>query len=172
MDAPLLRKCEFGEGTTLQVPLRSNGQGTIVVGEVNCFGYELAPRLGSGEILLQPREKDAQINIGDHNAFSNNVSLVAMGKISIGNRCLIGDQVTILDCDFHEISPSTRIIGAGPILPVEIGDNVWLGSRVMVLKGVSIGDNSVIAAMSVVTKSIPPNSLAAGNPAKVIRPIQ
>jgi maltose O-acetyltransferase len=84
---------------------------------------------------------------------------------------LIGDQVTILDCDFHEISPITRMNGVGPIEPVVIGDNVWLGSRVMVLKGVTIGENSVVAAMSVVTKSIPPNSIAVGNPARVIRSI-
>lgn len=54
-------------------------------------------------------------------------------------------------------------------MPVTIGNNVWLGSRVMILKGVSIGDNSVIGASSVVTKPIPANCIAAGNPAKIIR---
>jgi len=166
-----LSRLEVGSGTVLNVPVRSQGRGTLLIGTNNMLGYEPAPRLDNGEILLQPRERDSRIVIGNHNAFSNNVSLVAMGEITIGNRCLIGDQVTILDCDFHEISPLTRMNGVGPIEPVVIGDNVWLGSRVMVLKGVTIGENSVVAAMSVVTKSIPPNSLAAGNPAKVIRSI-
>ncbi len=58
------------------------------------------------------------------------------------------------------------------IKPVRIGNNVWIGSRVMVLKGASIGDNSVIAAMSVVTSAIPANCVAAGVPAKVIRKIE
>jgi len=166
-----LSRLEVGSGTLMNVPVRSHGSGTLLIGSNNMLGYEPAPRLGNGEILLQPRDRNARIVIGNHNAFSNNVSLVAMGEIAIGNRCLIGDQVAIFDCDFHEISPFTRMNGVGPIQPVVIGDNVWLGSRVMVLKGVSIGENSVVAAMSVVTKSIPPNSLAAGNPAKVIRSI-
>lgn len=127
--------------------------------------------MGSGEILLQPRTSEAQIIIGNNNAFNNNVSIVAMGKITLGDRCLIGDQVGIIDCDFHEINPQTRNRSVGLILPVSIGNNVWLGSRVMVLKGVTIGDNSVIAAASVVTKSLPANCIAAGNPAKVIRSI-
>lgn len=166
-----LSRLEVGSGTVLNVPVRSQGRGTLLIGTNNMLGYAPAPRLGNGEILLQPRDRNARIVIGNHNSFSNNVSLVAMGEIEIGNRCLIGDQVTILDCDFHEISPLRRLNGVGPIEPVVIGDNVWLGSRVMVLKGVSIGENSVVAAMSVVTKSIPPNSIAAGNPARVIRHI-
>jgi maltose O-acetyltransferase len=166
-----LSRLELGHATEMNVPVRSQGRGTLLIGTNNMLGYGPAPRLGNGVILLQPRDRDARIVIGNHNSFSNNVSLVAMGEITIGNRCLIGDQVTILDCDFHEISPITRMNGVGPIEPVVIGDNVWLGSRVMVLKGVTIGENSVVAAMSVVTKSIPPNSIAAGNPARVIRSI-
>jgi maltose O-acetyltransferase len=85
--------------------------------------------------------------------------------------CQIGDQVAIYDCDFHEINPSTRDRSYGPTSPVVIGNNVWLGSRVIVLKGVTIGDNSVVGAMSVVTKSIPANCVAAGIPARIIRHI-
>jgi maltose O-acetyltransferase len=166
-----LTRLELGSGTSFNVPVRSNGRGSLVIGSNNMLGYGPAPRLGNGEILLQPRDHNARILIGDNNSLSNNVSLVAMGAITIGSHCLIGDQVCIFDCDFHEISPTQRLSGVGPIKPVLIGDNVWIGSRVMVLKGVTIGENSVVAAMSVVTKSIPPNSLAAGNPAKVIRSV-
>ena len=143
-----------------------------MIGRSNSFGFRAAPRLGTGEILLQPRSPDAEILIGDRNMTSNNLSILANRRITIGNDCLIGDLVVISDCDFHEISPANRNRGAGPTAAVSIGNNVWLGSRVMVLKGVIIGDNSVVAAMSVVTKSIPADSLAAGVPARVIRSIE
>lgn len=146
--------------------------GSLVIGTSNHFGYRTAPLIDSGEILLQPRSLSSEIRIGANNAFSNGVSLVANESIEIGNRCQIGDLVAIYDCDFHEIDPATRNRSAGLTSPVRIGNNVWLGSRVMVLKGVSIGDNSVVAAMSVVTKAIPPHCIAAGNPAKVIRFIE
>jgi maltose O-acetyltransferase len=129
----------------------------------------LAPRFGSGEILLQPRNPDSIIAIGAETIFSNNVSVVAMESIRIGSKCRIGDFVQIFDCDFHEVDPARRDSGVGRINPVALGNNVWLGSRVIVLRGVSIGDNSVVGAGSVVTHSIPSNSLAVGVPAKVVR---
>lgn len=172
MERSCHRRLSIGPHTVLHVPLRSGGSGSLVIGTDNQFGYRPAPLLGSGEILLQPRSLDSEIIIGDANAFSNGVSLVANQRIEIGDRCQIGDLVAIYDCDFHEIAPTTRNRSAGLTSSVRIGNNVWLGSRVMVLKGVSIGDNSVIAAMSVVTKSVPPNCVAAGNPAKVIRVIE
>ncbi|HEX9046646.1 MAG TPA: hypothetical protein VF988_06440, partial [Verrucomicrobiae bacterium] len=64
--------------------MRSLGSGSLCLGAGNTLGYLPAPRLGNGEILLQPRDVKAIISIGDHNAFSNNVSLVAMEKIVIG----------------------------------------------------------------------------------------
>ena len=154
------------------VPVRSGGQGSLVIGRGNSFGFRAAPRLGTGEIQLQPRSPDAEILRGDGNKTSNNISLVANGRITIGNDCLIGDLVVISDCDFHEISHANRNRSAGLTAPVTIGNNVWLCSRVMVLEGVTIGDNSVVADMSVVTKSIAADSLAAGIPAKVIRSIE
>lgn len=165
------RRLEMGPGNRFDVPVRSWGQGTLLIGADNMFGYLPAPKMGNGEILLQPRSRDAQIVIGNHNAFSNNVSFISLEKITLGDHCLIGDQVMILDCDHHEIDSKKRHHGTGPVLPVTIGNNVWLGSRVMVLKGVTIGNNTVIAAMSVVTRSIPENCLAAGVPAKVIKQI-
>jgi maltose O-acetyltransferase len=170
-DATLLRQFTIGAGSKVQVPLRSEGRGTLRIGKNNLFGYRPAPMLGSGEVLLQPRDANAVVAIGDGNAFSNNVSMVANELITIGDGCQIGELVSIYDCDFHEINPATRNRSAGLTRPVLIGNNVWLGSRVIVLKGVTIGDNSVVAAASVVTKSIPANCIAAGNPAKVIRTI-
>ena len=163
------RALTIGYGTLFIVPVRGGGQGKLTIGSFNNFGYRQAPMMGRGEILLQARSTEAEIVIGDHNAFSNNVSIVANGRIQIGDHCQIGDLVGIFDCDFHELEPDRDTLGCGEILPVTIGNKVWLGSRSMVLKGVVIGDNSVVGAMSLVTKSIPPNCLAAGVPARVIR---
>ena len=156
---------------TFDVPVRSDGTGSINIGAKNVFGYAQTVRLGTGEILIQPRTPTSKIVIGQGNWFSNNVAIVATQEVVIGNGCQIGDMVTIYDTDFHEINPKTRNRSAGNASPVSIGDNVWLGSRVMILKGVTIGDNSVVGPMSVVSKSIPANSLAVGAPACVIRQI-
>ncbi|MGA9451194.1 MAG: acyltransferase [Verrucomicrobiia bacterium] len=162
----------MGKGVIFHVPVMGGGEGTIQVGDHTNLGFRLAGRLGSGEILLQARTPEAEIVIGRDNWLNNNTSLCAVQSIRIGDLCRIGDFVAIMDADFHEINPATRDRSAGVIKPVRIGNNVWIGSRVMVLKGASIGDNSVIAAMSVVTSAIPANCVAAGVPAKVIRKIE
>lgn len=154
------------------VPGRSGGQGTLHVGDQTTFGFPLSFRLGNGEIMLQPRTPEAEIVIGRNTIINNNTAVCAVKSIRIGNNCLIGDGVAITDADFHEINPATRNNSAGIIKPVNIGNNVWIGSRVLVLKGANIGDNSVIAAMSVVNSDIPANCVAAGIPARVIRQIE
>ena len=74
----------------------------------------------------------------------------------------------IIDSAFHDIDPERRL--EPPVAdPITIGDNVWLGARVIVLPGVTIGENSVVGVGSVVTRDIPPSSLAVGVPAKVVR---
>lgn len=154
------------------VPVRADGVGHVSIGEGVGLGYRPAPRIGSGEILIQARARGSRISIGARTLISNNLSIIAMKSVEIGGRCQIGDLVSIFDCDFHEIEPTARLGSHGSIEPVVIGTNVWLGSRVMILKGVSIGENTVVAAGSVVTKSLPANVVAAGIPAKVIREIK
>lgn len=91
-----------------------------------------------------------------------------MERISIGDGCAIGREVLIMDFDAHEITyedgRKNRVTS-----PVTIGNHVWIGARATILKGVTIGDNAIIGAGSVVTKDVPPNTVVAGNPAKVIR---
>jgi maltose O-acetyltransferase len=171
-ERPRHRVIELGRAVTFNVPVRSGGQGTLRVGDQTIFGFPLSFRLGNGEIMLQPRTVDAEILIGQDTIFNNNTAVCAVKSIRVGNNCRIGDCVSIMDADFHEINPATRDSSAGVVKPVNIGDNVWIGSRVMILKGASIGDNSVIAAMSVVTSAIPANCVAAGIPARVIRQIE
>jgi maltose O-acetyltransferase len=81
-------------------------------------------------------------------------------------------MVLIMDSDHHEISPENRWLSSGEIVPIIIGNNVWLGSRSIILKGVTIGDHSVVGAGAVVTKSVPPKTIVAGNPAKVVRDLE
>ena len=165
-----LSEIKRGIGLRFDVPVRvGSGLGSLEIGDSVGFGWPAAPMLGDGTILIEPRSSDSVIEIGSGTIFSNNVSIVSMGGVKIGERCLIGDQTLIFDCDFHELAPAKRMDGVGPIEPVTIGNNVWFGSRTQILRGVSIGDNSVIGAGSVVVHNIPANSVAAGVPAKVIR---
>ena len=165
------RQLIVGENVKCFVPVRLDGRGKVVIGGGSNLGFPLAPRLGNGEILLQARSAEGQIKIGNNVSFSNNVSIVANEKISIGDKCLVGDLVLIMDSDFHVINPDKRHSESGLSSPIYIGTNVWLGSRVIIKKGVNIGDNSIVAPESVVSGLIPANCIAAGNPAIVIRSI-
>lgn len=113
--------------------------------------------------------KDAVLTIGDRCGFSGVVICVAK-KVTIGENVLVGTNSFISDFGFHELDPEKRWNGqltSGIAEPVIIEDNVWLGMNVTVLKGVTIGKNSIIGANSLVTKNIPANVIAAGNPCVV-----
>lgn len=113
--------------------------------------------------ILSTYTKRAKLIIGDKCSFSG-VSIWCHESITIGNNVRVGANCTIMDSDQHTDDPR-----AGKNKPVIIEDNVWLGGNVMVLKGVTIGKNTLIGAGSIVTKSIPSNVIAAGNPCRVIR---
>jgi acetyltransferase-like isoleucine patch superfamily enzyme len=110
----------------------------------------------------------ARVVIGDHSGFSGTV-ICAADEIVIGDNVLCGSNVTIVDADWHGLDPAARRGNVGATAPVRIEDDVFLGLGAVVLKGVTIGHGSVVGAGSVVTRSIPPLSVAAGNPARVIR---
>lgn len=111
----------------------------------------------------------AEILIGQRVGMSG-TTVAAAQSITIGNEVLCGANVTITDTDWHGIRPDERR-KAGQSAPVVIEKNAWLGLNVVVLKGVTIGENSIISAGSVVNKSIPPNVIAGGMPAAPIRPL-
>lgn len=110
------------------------------------------------------------IEIGESFFANYMLTILDVGKVSIGEHVLFGPNVAIYAVG-HAIDPELRRQGYEFGLPVNIGDNVWVGGSTVFNPGVSIGANSVIGAGSVVTKDIPANVIAAGNPARVIRPI-
>lgn len=124
--------------------------------------------------ILRTLQNAAFIEIGENTGMSGTVICAAV-SVTIGKECLIGADVVIMDTDFHALKPDNRRynnrhedIGSSPVI---IGANVFLGARSMVMSGVTIGDNSVIGAGSIVTKDIPSNVIAAGTPAAVLRKI-
>ena len=99
-----------------------------------------------------------------------NLTLVDDGEIYIGDNCMFGPNVTIATAG-HPVEPGLRSRGMQFNLPVRIGKNVWVGGGAVLLPGVTIGNNTVIGAGSVVTKDIPANVVAVGNPCRVLREI-
>ena len=120
-------------------------------------------------------EQNSQINIGNNVGISS-ACIWAKSSITIGNYVKIGGDCILLDTDAHNLNYSirrdkSRDIFTAKSKPIIIEDDVLIGTRCIILKGVTIGAHSIIGSGSVVTKSIPPNCIAAGNPCKVIKEI-
>ena len=175
---PIPSNVEFGEGfycETAQIfrHLRSRKRKAVVIGKhVSCYA-------GCSFAIAE----NGTCTIGDFTLL-NGALIMAEDKIDIGSHCLISWNVGIADSDFHPLEPAQRLIDAQALAPffkdrparpklktapVRIADNVWVGMNAVILKGVTIGENSIVAAGSVVTKSIPPNTVVAGNPAVIVK---
>jgi lipopolysaccharide O-acetyltransferase len=166
----ILTRLFFPSSRIIRAPFRVRGRKSIDLGKglttgINCrldaFSDKESPCLVLGH--------DVQIN--------DSVHIAAINSVTIGNRVLIASQVFITDhnhgCygakDIHSsplVPPVKRELSGSP---VSIGDDVWIGEFVAVLPGVTIGNGSIIGAMSVVTRNIPENSIAVGAPARVIK---
>jgi acetyltransferase-like isoleucine patch superfamily enzyme len=138
-----------------------DNKGQLLVGN----RVRLSSKIATLELATGPK---GVLEIGDGTYINYGCSIAATQSICIGPECNIGTYVIIMDNDFHRLEPERRkeTPASDPII---LEDNVWLGARVIVLPGVRIGCGSVIGAGSVVTQNIPPRSLAAGVPARVIR---
>lgn len=153
----------------IKTPTQFMGKGVITVSGSQ-FGVWQSPFFLNGYGYLEARNVSAKICIGNDTVINNNFVIIAdKSSIVIGCRCLIGPNFFVADSDFHELKIADRSSGNHKASSVSIGDDVFIGDNVRVLKGVNIGAGSVIGSGSLVTKDIPPNSLAAGIPAKVIR---
>ena len=106
---------------------------------------------------------DGRVEIGDYALLTPGVRIAAAQKVELGHSCMLASGVYISDCDWHGIYD--RAFSLGEIRPVRLGDNVWLGTRAMVGKGVTIGDNSIVGAGAMVTSDVPANTVVAGVPA-------
>jgi acetyltransferase-like isoleucine patch superfamily enzyme len=123
------------------------------------------------------------VKIGSYNWCSLRTQIVCANRVEIGDYCILGRDVFISDTNEHPVDPEERLKATIVFWssrnvdryhsvdnsPVIIGNNVWLGERAIILKGVRIGDNSVVAAGSVVTNDVSENTIVGGNPAKIIK---
>jgi acetyltransferase-like isoleucine patch superfamily enzyme len=110
---------------------------------------------------------EGRIEIGDCVLMSPGSRLSASDEITLGNGVMLANGAYVTDSDWHTIYD--RTVRDERVTPVHIGENVWLGDHATVLKGVTIGKNSIVAARAVVTRDVPENVVVAGNPAKVVK---
>jgi maltose O-acetyltransferase len=113
-------------------------------------------------------ERRGTLEIGERTLVNFGCSLVATERVRIGADCHIGPYTMMLDNDFHRVEPERRL-ERPPSAPITVEDNVWLGARVLVMPGVTIGKDSCVGAGSVVTSDVAPRTLVAGVPARLIR---
>jgi acetyltransferase-like isoleucine patch superfamily enzyme len=120
--------------------------------------------------IIRLLSNNSELTIGDHVGISGG-GICVQTKVSIGNNVLLGANVFITDTDFHPVDPINRRHNKQNIRSKEIliGNNVFIGMDTIVLKGVSIGENSIIAAGSVVSRNIPANQIWGGNPVRFLR---
>jgi acetyltransferase-like isoleucine patch superfamily enzyme len=149
----------LGSRVTLRGRPTVSNEGLLTIGD----RVRLVSTVATLELVSLP---GGHLEIGE-NAFVNyGSSLVASNHVKVGKDCLIGTHVMIMDCDFHRVEDKTWDTTGSPIV---IEDRAWLGNRCIVLKGVTIGHDAVVAAGSVVTHDVPPRSVVAGVPARVVR---
>jgi maltose O-acetyltransferase len=140
--------------------LQLRGPGRISIGrDVNAWAR-------SGSNRIDTFRSEATVSIGDRVRL-NGAGIQAATRVEIGDDAILG-SCTIVDTDHHAARSAQHSRGEINTRPIRIGRNVWIGGAV-VLKGVNVGDNSVIGLGAVVTTDVPPNVVMAGNPARVVR---
>ncbi|BCM76340.1 acyltransferase [Aeromonas caviae] len=150
-------------------PTFFGGKGRVELNEVSIGIYE-SSNLLNGYGFISARAENSIIKIGRGTIINNSPTIIAdKSSIEIGESCLIGTGFYCADSDFHSLSINDRNGVAHVCKRIVIGNNVFIGNDVKVLKGVTIGDNSVIGAGSVVVKNVEANSIYAGNPARFIK---
>lgn len=148
------RRCDIRRGVRIRV-----ARGASVGFGANCV-------LDEGLVA----ECRGRLLVGDGTVFGHHCTLAAAESIEIGRDCLIAELVSIRDHDHQFSSTAVSILNQGRrVEPVSIGQGVWLGAKVTVTPGVTIGDGCVVGANSVVSRDLPPFSVAVGAPARVIR---
>jgi len=155
----------LGKGFVFMRPWHVEIFGTPI--ELGSYAVVIATSDCRVRLSVWPHKKGSgNIKIGDYCMICPGVRISSAAKIVIGDSCMIASKVYITDSDWHDVY-NRNALGKGA--PVTIEDNVWIGDSAIICKGVSIGENSVIGAGAVVINSVPSNSIAAGNPARVVK---
>ena len=137
-------------------------------GKVDCAGRVIL----ADHVVMQTQGKGI-ISIGDKMYLNHFSRIVAHEKVEIGKNAFIGQMVTIVDHDHDYVFEGEDMkISGFNTAPIKIGNNVWIADKVTVLKGVTIGNNVVVAANSVINKDVPDNSIVGGIPAKVLKTLK
>jgi acetyltransferase-like isoleucine patch superfamily enzyme len=155
----LLGKAKAPFSVRLRGRVQLSGSGEVVLGE----GVSLNGTVVPIELVTY---ESGRIEIGKHTFINYGSSIAARASVKIGSYCHLGHYLFVMDNDQHDVVRHTELPPSDPVI---IEDNVWIGSKVVILPGVRIGSRAVIGAGSIVTKDIPPRCVAAGNPARVLR---
>jgi len=156
----------LGDHHTFMSPWYTQVSGpNIRMGKCATVVSEHDMRVRIGVWGLEPEQ--GRIEIGDYVMISPGTRITACHEIRIGHGVMFANSAYVTDSDWHEIYD--RGARATEYKPVIIEDNAWLGDRSTVLKGVTIGRNSIVAANAVVTRDVPPNVVVAGNPAQIVK---
>jgi len=165
---PLLRyRCDsVGKGlkTDGDIPL-IEGSGKIIIGD----NVRIGPQ---GAWFLTRNLYDSPLLVIGNNTSINYRTVISVEqRVEIGENCLIAEETKIFDNNSHGLSYENRDMSKDDVAPIIIEDHAWIGMNSIILKGVTIGKGAVVAAGSIVTKDVPPMTLVAGNPARIIRRI-
>jgi len=152
--------------TTCGENLRARNPGELFLGK----GAEI--HVGNN-VLLERKVRislgdNARVYIGDNSYLGDYTNVLAVEEVRIGRDCAISWHVLFMDTSSHPLGfageiPKTKVA------PIRVEDHVWIGCRAVILKGVTVGEGSIIANNAVVTKDVPPRTMVAGNPARVIK---
>ncbi len=143
------------------------GSGRIIIGDNFKIGNRCAFLVASN-LFEMP-----ELIIGNNTTINYMSGISVECRVEIGNNCVLAGETMIFDNNSHSIYPvNNRAMTREDVAPVKIEDDVWIGMRSMILKGVTIGKGAVVASCSVVTKDVPAMTLVGGNPARIIKNIE
>ena len=156
-------RVQFGRNFETNGRLVIQGPGRVVLGD------NIKAWCHAEKNVLITYTPDSRITVGSGTRL-NGAGIMAYTQIDIGPRCILGSTI-VFDSDFHPLDPAHRHDVDAPVscAPIRIGDNVWLGGQSAVLKGVTVGENAVVAFRAVASSDVPPNVVVAGNPARIVK---
>jgi acetyltransferase-like isoleucine patch superfamily enzyme len=166
---PLFRsRCAaVGSGFRMELLPYMGGRGRIVIGDNVFISGKISIGFASGHA------DEPEFVVGDRTFIGHRCGFNVARSVRVGRHCYIASGVSVVDMDGHPIDAAERRSGKPTppegVGPVVIGDDVWIGFHAVILKGVTVGDRSVVAAGAVVTRDVPPDCVVAGNPARVVK---